>query len=55
MWDTKAVEEACETELAVLPQHLRPAPYNAMRLTYLDHLGVSSGSTGAGGENDWQL
>ncbi|GAX76303.1 hypothetical protein CEUSTIGMA_g3748.t1 [Chlamydomonas eustigma] len=38
MWDTKALKEASETALAVFPHHLRPAKYDAMRMTYLEHL-----------------
>ena len=41
MWDTKAVREASSKSLAVFPQHLRPARYDAARISYLEHLGVS--------------
>ena len=40
MWDSKAVREASSTALAMFPQHLRPARYDAARLTYLEHMSV---------------
>eukprot|EP00955_Chlamydomonas_euryale_P045569 353182-Chlamydomonas_euryale.AAC.61 len=38
MWDVKAINSAAQDSLAVFPSHLRAAPYDAMRLTYLEHL-----------------
>ena len=40
IWDMKAVRDASQQALAVFPEHLRPAPFDAMRLTYLEHLNV---------------
>jgi hypothetical protein len=33
------IRAASQAALAVFPQHLRPAQYNATRLSYLDHMG----------------
>ncbi|KAG1666121.1 hypothetical protein FOA52_010911 [Chlamydomonas sp. UWO 241] len=38
MWDAKAIAGAAKGSLAVFPSHLRPAPFDAMRLAYLEHL-----------------
>ncbi|KAG2430296.1 hypothetical protein HYH02_013774 [Chlamydomonas schloesseri] len=38
LWDEKAMKQALKRNPAVLPAHLRPAPYDAMRVLYLDHL-----------------
>ncbi|KAG2424156.1 hypothetical protein HXX76_014689 [Chlamydomonas incerta] len=38
LWDEKAMKQALKRHPAVLPKHLRPAPYDAMRVLYLDHL-----------------
>ena len=40
MWDSKSIREAKGMSLAVFPQHLRPAKYDAARLTYLEHMTV---------------
>ncbi|GFR48113.1 hypothetical protein Agub_g9938, partial [Astrephomene gubernaculifera] len=40
LWDDKAIKQALQRHSAVLPRHLRPAPYDAMRVMYLDHLGA---------------
>ncbi len=40
MWDNKVISQASSVALAVFPQHLRPARYDAMRMTYLEHLPV---------------
>lgn len=46
IWDMKAVRDASQQALAVFPEHLRPAPFDAMRLTYLEHLNVSGAKVG---------
>lgn len=38
-----ATAQALKRHPAVLPKHLRPAPYDAMRVLYLDHLEVGGG------------
>lgn len=38
MWDSKAIRTASQTALAVFPQHLRPAKYDATRVAYLEHM-----------------
>ncbi|GIL91924.1 hypothetical protein Vretimale_18626 [Volvox reticuliferus] len=40
LWDDKAMKQARQQHKVVLPRNLRPAPYDAMRVMYLDHLEI---------------
>ncbi|GLI60294.1 hypothetical protein VaNZ11_002407 [Volvox africanus] len=40
LWDDKAMKQARQEHKVVLPRNLRPAPYDAMRVMYLDHLEI---------------
>lgn len=38
LWDDKAASQALATSLAIFPHQLRPAPFDGMRMLYLEHL-----------------
>ena len=48
LWDDKALKAALTRHAAVMPKHLRPAPYDAMRMMYLHHLEVCVWGGGGG-------
>lgn len=50
LWDDKAAAQALSSSLAIFPYQLRPAPFDGMRMLYLEHMEANEAEEALGRE-----